>query len=147
MAWDFANGVPIYQQIISMLKMQIAAGRYGPDEKLPSVRDLAVEAGVNPNTMQRALAQMEQEGFLYTNRTAGRHVTSDPEKIKALRQQLAEGEIERMFRKLQGIGMSREDIVEQVRTWDGGHRADDRKSPDVLAEDLPGGEQRVDDRA
>ena len=100
MAWSFENGIPIYQQIITKLKMQIAAGIYQPDDRLPPVRELAMDAGVNPNTMQRALAQMEQEGVLYTNRTAGRHVASDPEKIRSLRKQIAEDEIARMFGKL-----------------------------------------------
>ena len=117
MAWDFESGIPIYQQIITALKMRIAAGNFEPDEKLPSVRDLAMEAGVNPNTMQRALAQMEQEGFLYTNRTAGRHVASDPEKIALLRKQIAEEEIGRMFGKLQKIGMSRAEIIGAVNSW------------------------------
>ena len=76
-----------------------------------------MDAGVNPNTMQRALAQMEQEGVLYTNRTAGRHVASDPEKIRSLRKQIAEDEIARMFGKLQGIGMSKEEITSAVDAW------------------------------
>ena len=103
-AWSFENGIPIYQQIITKLK-------------LPPVRELAMDAGVNPNTMQRALAQMEQEGVLYTNRTAGRHVASDPEKIRSLRKQIAEDEIARMFGKLQGIGMSKEEIMAAVDAW------------------------------
>ena len=94
-AWSFENGIPIYQQIITE----------------------AMDAGVNPNTMQRALAQMEQEGVLYTNRTAGRHVASDPEKIRSLRRQIAEDEIARMFGKLQGIGMSKEEITAAVDAW------------------------------
>ena len=116
-AWSFENGIPIYQQIITELKMQIAAGTYQPDDRLPPVRELAMDAGVNPNTMQRALAQMEQEGVLYTNRTAGRHVASDPEKIRSLRRQIAEDEIARMFGKLQGIGMSKEEITAAVDAW------------------------------
>ena len=116
-AWSFENGIPIYQQIITELKMQIAAGIYQPDDRLPPVRELAMDAGVNPNTMQRALAQMEQEGVLYTNSTAGRHVASDPEKIRSLRKQIAEDEIARMFGKLQGIGMSKEEITSAVDAW------------------------------
>ena len=116
-AWSFENGIPIYQQIITKLKMQIAAGIYQPDDRLPPVRELAMDAGVNPNTMQRALAQMEQEGVLYTNRPAGRHVASDPEKIRSLRKQIAEDEIARMFGKLQGIGMSKEEIMAAVDAW------------------------------
>lgn len=119
MAWEFQNGVPIYTQIMSILKMKVAAGQYGPDEKLPSVRELAVEAGVNPNTMQRALAEMEREGLFYSNRTAGRHVTGNPEKIRGLKRQLAEEEIRQLFERLQGLGMSREEIVSSVEAWGG----------------------------
>lgn len=117
MSWNFENGIPIWKQIIDTLKMQIADGRYEPGQKLPSVRDLAMEAGVNPNTMQRALAMMEAEGILYTNRTAGRHVSEDPEIITALRRQIAEAEISRLYEKLEGIGMSDQQIRDAVANW------------------------------
>ena len=117
MAWEFQNGVPIYQQIITILKLRIAAGKYRPGEKLPSVRDLAVEAGVNPNTMQRALSQMEQEGFLFTNRTAGRHIASDPSIEMTLRGEIAREEIRRLFSKLQEIGMTPEEIAKEVDSY------------------------------
>ena len=117
MEWSFHSNQPIYTQLIEQLTLAILSGEYPTGGKLPAVRELAAEAGVNPNTMQRALAQMEQEGVLYTNRTAGRHVASDPEKIRSLRRQIAEDEIARMFGKLQGIGMSKEEITAAVDAW------------------------------
>ncbi len=117
MAWEFQSGIPIYQQIITALKTQIASGKYRPDEKLPSVRDLAMEAGVNPNTMQRALSRMEQDGFLYTNRTAGRFVASDPAVVETLRRQIAEEEIGRLYARLQEIGMAPDEIAALVNAW------------------------------
>ena len=67
MKWEFKNGIPIYLQIIDQIKRQIVSGELAPGSRIPAVRDLAKEAGVNPNTMQRALTQLEQEGLLYTH--------------------------------------------------------------------------------
>ncbi len=72
MAWEFKDGIPIYRQLVRRLEISIAAGEYQSGEKMPSVRDLAMEAGVNPNTMQRALAELEAGGLLHSERTAGR---------------------------------------------------------------------------
>ena len=77
MKWSFANDLPIYTQLIDQIKVGIVTGAFPPGERLPSVRDLATEAGVNPNTMQRALSQLESEGLVYSQRTAGRFVTED----------------------------------------------------------------------
>ena len=72
MKWQFRNDAPIYTQLIEQIKVGIVTNIFPPGEKLPSVRDLAADAGVNPNTMQRALSELEQGGLLYTQRTAGR---------------------------------------------------------------------------
>ncbi len=114
MKWEFKNGVPIYLQIITVLKRKIASGEMPPGSKVSPVRDLAMEAGVNPNTMQRALTQLEQEGLLYTLRTAGRYVTEDEQILKKMRESLSSGYIEDMFDALRELGMSREEIVEAV---------------------------------
>ena len=90
MKWEFKSGIPIYLQIISLLKMKIAAGELPPGSQVQPVRELAMEAGVNPNTMQRALTQLEQEGLLYTQRTSGRFVTEDKEVLKEMRRSLSE---------------------------------------------------------
>ena len=89
MKWQFSNDAPIYAQLIAQIKVGIVSGAFPPGERLPSVRDLATEAGVNPNTMQRALAYLEEQGLATSNRTAGRMVTDDREKIQAVRMELA----------------------------------------------------------
>lgn len=117
MAWEFKSGIPIYLQIVETLKTEIASGKLRAGDPIRTVRDLAVEAGVNPNTMQRALAQMEQEGILYTVRASGRFVTKDEERIRKMRIQLAEEEVRSLYRHLTGIGLSREEIIRSVQNW------------------------------
>ena len=117
MAWEFKNGIPIYLQIMEGIKTRIAGGLLPPGSKLPSVRDLAAQAGVNPNTMQRAMTQLEQEGLLYTQRTSGRFVTEDEAKMKELRSSLSEKYVEELFTQLSRLGMSREEIIYEVSRW------------------------------
>ena len=117
MTWEFKNGIPIYLQIMEGIKTRIAGGLLPPGSKLPSVRDLAAQAGVNPNTMQRAMTQLEQEGLLYTQRTSGRFVTEDEEKMKELRSSLSERYVEELFTQLSRLGMSREEIISEVSRW------------------------------
>lgn len=115
--WDFADGLPIWRQIAVRIKSDVAGGRLAPGEKIASVRDLAVQAGVNPNTMQRALAQLEQEGILRTERTSGRYVTEDAAVLDVLRGQLASGIIADLYCKLRAIGMDDDQIVAAVAAW------------------------------
>ena len=79
MAWDLKSDRPIYTQLVEEIELRIISGRYEAGEKLASVRDLAAEAAVNPNTMQRALAELEQRGLVYSQRTSGRFITEDKE--------------------------------------------------------------------
>ena len=88
-----------------------------PGAKLPAVRELALEAGVNPNTMQRAFAELERDGLVYTQRTSGRFVTEDAEVLKNLRRTLSEDVIEEMCTRLMRLGMSREEILSAVKDW------------------------------
>ncbi len=117
MAWEFKNGMPIYLQIVDGIKTRIAGGTLPPGSRLPSVRDLAAQAGVNPNTMQRAMIQLEQEGLLYTQRTSGRYVTEDETKMKELRSSLSEKYIQELFEQLSRLGLTREEIIEEVSGW------------------------------
>ena len=94
MPWDWDNERPIYLQLMDRIQQDIVAGTYKPGDKIPSVRDLALEAAVNPNTMQRALAQLEADGLVSTNRTAGRTVTEDSTSVEQVRQNLAEDKME-----------------------------------------------------
>lgn len=117
MEWNFKNGIPIYTQIIDEMTMRIASGVYAPGEKLESVRDLAMDAGVNPNTMQRALAELERRGLVFSERTSGRFVTKEDEVLKALHEDLAKKYFEELADKLRKIGMSGDEITGAVKRW------------------------------
>ena len=117
MEWNFKNGIPIYAQIVDEMTMRIASGQYPPGGKLPSVRDLALEAGVNPNTMQRALAELERRELVHSERTSGRFVTEEEEILNTLHEDLAKRYFEEFADKLHKIGMSGEDIAEAVKRW------------------------------
>ena len=111
MGWKFEGNSPIYLQIIERLETGIAAGTYAPGSKMSSVRDLALEAGVNPNTVQRAFAELERDGLLHSQRTSGRFVTDDRQKLSALRVSLGRKYIGELFERLTGLGLSQEDIL------------------------------------
>lgn len=104
MDWKLDDSRPIWQQIAEQLTLLIASGEYAPGSRLPSVRELAASAGVNPNTMQRALAQLEMEGLAWSNRTAGRMVTEDEEKIEATRKRLARRHMEDYMTAMAQLG-------------------------------------------
>ena len=106
MNWQFSNDAPIYAQLIRQIRAGIVSGAFSPGERLPSVRDLAMEAGVNPNTMQRALAQLETEGLVRTERTSGRYVTEDIALIEQLRADTARTLASDFLEKMRGIGYS-----------------------------------------
>ncbi|HAH79552.1 MAG TPA: GntR family transcriptional regulator [Ruminococcaceae bacterium] len=90
MPWELKPDRPIYAQLIEQLQLLVISGIYPPGSKLPSVRELAAEASVNPNTMQRALAKLEDEGLLFSQRTSGRFVTEDAGRIVQTKRDLAE---------------------------------------------------------
>ena len=103
---QFDNGLPIYLQIVKEMTLRALSGAIKPGEKIPPVRELAAEFGVNPNTMQRALAQLETEGLVRTERTSGRYVTEDTELIEQLRTEAARKLAEEFLVKMRGIGYS-----------------------------------------
>ena len=115
MKWQFSNDAPIYSQLIEQVKVGIVSGAFPPGERLPSVRDLAVEAGVNPNTMQRALTELERDGLVYSQRTAGRFVTEDRGMINLAKQTLADRQIRSFLTSMVRLGYGREEIVALVR--------------------------------
>ena len=112
MSEQFDAGRPIYAQLVERLKAKILAGTYPPGGHLDSVRDMAAAAGVNPNTMQRALAQLETEGLVRTERTAGRYVTEDTMLIEQLRAATAEKFAADFLEKMKGIGYSPAQVAE-----------------------------------
>ena len=111
MQWQFSNDAPIYTQLIQQIKVGIVAGVFPPGERLPSVRDLATEAGVTPNTMQRALAELERDGLVYSQRTAGRFVTEDKTMIQQAKRSLAERHIRVFLEAMSHLGFQREEIL------------------------------------
>lgn len=90
MNWKFSGNLPVYQQIMDTIQGAVLAGEFEPGEKIPSVRDLATAATVNPNTMQRALQELEHMGLLVTDGTNGRHITHDVQVIEAIRSRCIE---------------------------------------------------------
>ena len=111
----FDTSRPIYAQIVERLKAKILAGVYPPGGHLDSVRDLAAAAGVNPNTMQRALTELERDGLVYSQRTAGRFVTEDQSMIDAAKRGLAERHIQDFLAAMGQLGYKREEIVALLR--------------------------------
>lgn len=111
MSWDFAPNQPIYTQLIDRLRRAIAAGEYPSGSRLPAVRELAAEAGINPNTVQRALGELEREGLIYAQRTAGRYVTDDPAAITAARRELAATQVRQYLSSMRALGFSVEEAA------------------------------------
>lgn len=111
MEWIFNDDRPIWLQINEQLRRGIVIGLYPAGERLPSVRELASEAGVNPNTMQRALAQLETDGLAVTNRTTGRVVTDDSAVLKELREKMAESIIESFMRDMEALGFTAAEVA------------------------------------
>ena len=110
MAWILDDSRPIYLQIEDLIKANIIAGVYQPGQKLPSVRDLAAEAAVNPNTMQKALTELERSGRVYTQRTSGRFITEDVSKMTELKEQIAREQIQLFLKNMEQLGLTRDDI-------------------------------------
>ena len=110
MKWSFNGDTPIYAQLMDQLKAGIVTGAFSPGERLPSVRELAAEAGVNPNTMQRSLSELEREGLVGSLRTVGRFVTEDRAVIDSTRQELAGRHIRSFLNAMQALGYGPEEV-------------------------------------
>ncbi|NLJ41516.1 MAG: GntR family transcriptional regulator [Clostridiales bacterium] len=114
MPWNLTSDRPIYAQLIEQMELKICSGIYPLGFKLPSVRDLAREASVNPNTMQRALARLEESGLVYSVRTSGRFVTEDKNMIKETKKRLAREQVNEFLKKMLDLGFEREDILSML---------------------------------
>ena len=114
---EFQSNIPIYVQLIDVIKLQIVSGKLKPGDKLKSVRDLAMEYGVNPNTMQKALAELEWDGLLYTVRTTGRYVTEDADLIGKLREQLAAERIQQFLKEMEQFGYSKQEMQQLLERY------------------------------
>ena len=115
MGWKFNNDRSIYLQLVEQIQTRIATGFYQPGSRLPSVRELAGEAEVNPNTMQKALAELERQELLYSQRTAGRYVTENEGRILKMKKQAAKGAVDAFLKQMENLGLSEAEIIELIR--------------------------------
>ncbi|KFX58650.1 GntR family transcriptional regulator [Clostridium botulinum] len=111
MGWEFKDDRPIYLQLIDQLQLRIISGIYITGDKLPSVRELASEASVNPNTMQKALTELERKNLVFTQRTSGRFITEDIDLINKIRNDIAKKEIESFLNNMKNIGYAQNEII------------------------------------
>lgn len=125
MAWEFENDRPIYTQILEHIELSIISGNYKPGDKLPSVRELAGDAAVNPNTMQRALAELERRMLVHSERTTGRFITEDMELISQVKERTADNYIDEFVLKMKKIGFSEDEILEMMRSHMGYERMEE----------------------
>lgn len=114
MSWNLDSSRPIYLQIVERVSLDIVAGKYLPGDKLPSVRDLAAEAGVNPNTMQKALSELERNGLVHSLRTSGRFITEDKDMIEQMREELATTQIQEFLDKMRQMGFDQKKVIQLI---------------------------------
>lgn len=119
MAWNLNSDRPIYAQILEIIRLRIITGIYKPGEKIPSVRELAAEAGVNPNTMQKALSELERGGLVTALRTSGRVVTEDKAMIAETRNRLAKEKIDEFIGEMKELGFEKKEIIAFLNMQEG----------------------------
>lgn len=114
MPWNFDNSIPIYLQIMDEIKRKIFSKELLPGDKLQSVRDLAKEANVNPNTMQKALQELETIGLIQTERTSGKFVTDEEEKIQQQKETYIEDKLKPFLAEMKKLGLSKADVIDRI---------------------------------
>ena len=119
MDYIFDNERPIYVQLVEKIRFEIISGRLKSGERLPSVRELALIARVNPNTMQKALAELEDEGLVYTERTNGKFVTNNKELIQKVKKELAEEKVNNYLNDMKNIGITYEEALQYLQELGG----------------------------
>ncbi|WP_300278672.1 GntR family transcriptional regulator [uncultured Subdoligranulum sp.] len=121
MDWNIAAGRPVYVQLVEQMELALVNGTFPPGSKIPPVRELAAQAGVNPNTMQRALQELESRGLLQAQRTAGRTVTAEADALQQLRRKRAAALAADFLRQMKALGLDRSETEELLRqTAEGG---------------------------
>ncbi len=115
MEWKLDDSRPIWPQLKEQLIIAIVAGRFAMGGPFPTVRELAEDAGVNRNTMQRALSELEHDGFVITNRTAGRTVTTDEELVAKMKETIAMQSIEKFIHEMEAIGYDADDVIRMIK--------------------------------
>ena len=115
MDYIFDNERPIYVQLVENLRIEIVSGKLKIGERLPSVRELALTARVNPNTMQKALVELENEGLVYTERTNGKFVTDNKELIEKIKRKLAKEKVNNYIKDMKNIGITYEQSIQYLQ--------------------------------
>ena len=119
MDYIFDNERPIYVQLVEKLTLEIISGRLKAGERIMSVRELALTAKVNPNTMQKALIELEAEGLVYTERTNGKFVTENKELIMKIKKELAEEKVNNYLKDMKNIGITYEEAITYLQELGG----------------------------
>ena len=114
MSYEFDSHKPIYLQLVELFSQLIAGGAWAAGMRVASVRDLAMTYGVNPNTLQRALSELEREGLMYTERTNGRFITEDQQRIDSVRQQLAQDRVEQFIQQMSALSCSKDELIRLI---------------------------------
>lgn len=118
MAWNLTTDRPIYLQLMEQIQLSILSGIYRPGSRLPSVRDLSQEASVNPNTMQKALSELERTGLIFSQRTSGRFITEDTDMIDKLKEDYVKSQVLIFYRNLKELGFTKEEIIHYMNLID-----------------------------
>ncbi len=115
MSFTFDNNLPIYLQLVNEIKINIISGKLKAGERIPSVRELALEHKVNPNTMQKALAELEELGLIYTERTNGKFVTCDNDLIKKHKKEYAFILAKNFLKDMEQLGLNKEEAIDYLK--------------------------------
>lgn len=115
MEFIFDNERPIYIQLVEQIRFEIISGRLTKGEKIPSVRELALKVKVNPNTVQKALAQLERDNLIYTERTNGKYVTEDENVIQKFKADVINDKVGGFVADMKNIGISSTEIIEYLQ--------------------------------
>lgn len=115
MNYNFDSDKPIYKQLVYQLKLDIITGKYNPNDKLPSVRDFALKLKVNPNTVQRALLELEDEELIQTKRTTGKFVTDNKKIINKAKKEIVNNIMKNFFNNIKSLNISNEEIIEYIK--------------------------------
>ena len=126
MSYEFDSHKPIYLQLVDLFGQLIASGAWAAGMRVASVRDLAMTYGVNPNTLQRALSELEREGLMFTERTNGRFITDDQQRINGVRQQLAQEKVEKFTQQMSALGCSKDELIDLINQKWGDENVTDR---------------------
>ena len=115
MNWNITAGRPVYVQLVEQLELALVAGEFPPGSRIPPVRELAADAGVNPNTVQRALSELERDGLVFSQRTAGRFVTENENMITNAKLRIADERVGEFLHSMKTLGCTRDEVIALIQ--------------------------------